>query len=334
MITRRAMVAGGALALAGSSPFLRAASAAEKPPLPSGLAGGRLRLYRDARGLARQEAADQLPSSSAQLRDATLAVRLGIHAERKLLRALTISPQFRKRSTRRDGSSKWAAKVSVKPLELRLSELRSSFDPVEIAAVCQCSGNRRGFSGAACRGRAMGTWRKWAMRLWRGARLKDVLGRANVRPETRWRSSLNGADGPVVDGTPDFVKSIPVDKALDDNTLIAYEMNGAPLPHYNGFPIRLVVPGWDRNLLDEASRYHRGLDQTLRRLLDEAPTAFPTACFPIVQHFVSQMTAVNEPITEMVINSMITAPPSSGHTMRAAETAEILAASLGTAATA
>ena len=52
-----------------------------------------------------------------------------------------------------------------------------------------------------------------------GARLKDVLGRANIRQETV-EIVLNGADGPVVDGTPDFVKSIPIDKALDDNTLI------------------------------------------------------------------------------------------------------------------
>ena len=70
-----------------------------------------------------------------------------------------------------------------------------------------------------------------------------MLGRANLRPETV-EIVVNGADGPVLDGTPDFIKSIPLDKALDDNTLIAYEMNGAPLPHYNGFPIRLIVPGW------------------------------------------------------------------------------------------
>ena len=66
--------------------------------------------------------------------------------------------------------------------------------------------------------------------------------RANVRAETI-EIVVNGADGPVLDGTPDFIKSLPLEKALDDNTLIAYEMNGAPIPHYNGFPIRLIVPG-------------------------------------------------------------------------------------------
>jgi DMSO/TMAO reductase YedYZ molybdopterin-dependent catalytic subunit len=55
---------------------------------------------------------------------------------------------------------------------------------------------------------------------------------------------FNGADGPPVDKTPDFVKSIPVWKAIEDTTLIAYEMNGAPLPHLNGAPARIIVPGW------------------------------------------------------------------------------------------
>ena len=55
---------------------------------------------------------------------------------------------------------------------------------------------------------------------------------------------FDGADRPPLDKTPDFVKSMPVEVALDENTLIAFEMNGAPLPHWNGFPARLVVPGW------------------------------------------------------------------------------------------
>jgi DMSO/TMAO reductase YedYZ molybdopterin-dependent catalytic subunit len=55
---------------------------------------------------------------------------------------------------------------------------------------------------------------------------------------------MDGADGPVLDKTPDFVKSIPTWKAMDDNTLLAFEMNGEPLPHWNGYPVRVVVPGW------------------------------------------------------------------------------------------
>jgi sulfite dehydrogenase len=52
---------------------------------------------------------------------------------------------------------------------------------------------------------------------------------------------LNGADGPIVDKTPDFIKSIPIWKAMDADTIVAYEMNGQPLPHFHGFPARLIV---------------------------------------------------------------------------------------------
>ena len=78
---------------------------------------------------------------------------------------------------------------------------------------------------------------------WKGARLKDVLDKVGLKKEAI-EIVLDGADGPVIDKTPDFIKSIPVWKAIEDTTLIAYEMNGAPLPHLNGFPARLIVPGW------------------------------------------------------------------------------------------
>jgi hypothetical protein len=152
-------------------------------------------------------------------------------------------------------------------------------------------------------------------------RLKDVLNRANVRAETA-ELVLSGADGPVLEGTPDFIKSIPLDKALDENTLIAYEMNRAPLPHFNGFPVRLVVPGWT------ATYWMKHLDS-----IDASTKPFtgfwmksayriPTGKFPINQQFFSQTTAANAPITEMVVNSMITAPQE-GHAMQATETIDV-----------
>ena len=198
--------------------------------------------------------------------------------------------------------------------------MRSSFDAVEIAAVCQCSGIAAAFPSRMFAGVEWGLGAV-GNALWKGVRLKDVLSRANLRAETL-EIVVNGADGPVLDGTPDFVKSIPVDKALDDNTLIAYEMNGAPLPHYNGFPIRLIVPGWT------ATYWMKHLDTIEARTKPFAgfwmknAYRIPAGKFPIVQHFLSQMTATNEPITEMVVNSMIVAPEKD-HTMRATETAEI-----------
>ena len=221
-------------------------------------------------------------------------------------------------------AAKWKLKVGGegvgKSLELGLSELRSSFEAVEVAAVCQCSGNRRGFSEPHVAGVQWGLGAV-GNALWKGVRLKEVLNRANLRPETA-EIVVNGADGPVLDGTPDFIKSIPVDKALDDNTLIAYEMNGAPLPHYNGFPIRLIVPGWTATYWMKHLDTIEALTKPFGGFWMKSAYRIPSAKFPIVQHFLSQMTTANEPITEMVVNSMITAPQE-GHTMRAAETADI-----------
>src|SRR5258707_11814976 len=78
---------------------------------------------------------------------------------------------------------------------------------------------------------------------WKGARLKDVLDKVGLKKEAI-EIVLDGTDGPAHDKTPDFIKSIPIWKAMEDSTLIAYEMNGQPLPHFNGFPARIVVPGW------------------------------------------------------------------------------------------
>jgi DMSO/TMAO reductase YedYZ molybdopterin-dependent catalytic subunit len=75
-----------------------------------------------------------------------------------------------------------------------------------------------------------------------GVRLKDVLEDAGLAAGTL-EVKAGGADAPTLTG-PDFVKSLPMWKALDTDTLIAFEMNGEPLPRWNGFPARLVVPGW------------------------------------------------------------------------------------------
>ncbi|MGC2201041.1 MAG: molybdopterin-dependent oxidoreductase, partial [Stellaceae bacterium] len=132
--------------------------------------------------------------------------------------------------------------ATTTPFELTLQELQTGFEQVEITAVCQCSGNRRGWSQPHVPGVE---WGPGAMgnAVWRGARLRDVLAKAGLRKEAI-EIVVNGADGLVLDKTPDFVKSIPVWKALDQNTIIAHQMNGQPLPHFNGFPARLILPGW------------------------------------------------------------------------------------------
>lgn len=127
------------------------------------------------------------------------------------------------------------------PLELSLDELRR-MEPVSVVAVNQCSGNSRGLftpqmPGAQWRNGAMGNAR------WTGVRLRDLLQRAGLKAGAV-DVSFDGLDNGGLPSIPDFIKSLPVDEARREDVLLAYEMNGEPLPLLNGFPLRLVVPGW------------------------------------------------------------------------------------------
>jgi sulfite dehydrogenase (cytochrome) subunit A len=128
------------------------------------------------------------------------------------------------------------------PLEFTLADLKTKFEPVEIVAVNQCSGNGRGFSQPRVTGGQMGNGAMGNAR-WKGARLKDVLEKCGLGTKAR-QVSFNGLDAPLLEKTPDFVKALEIDHALNGEVLLAHEMNGEALPALNGFPLRLVVPGY------------------------------------------------------------------------------------------
>ena len=113
---------------------------------------------------------------------------------------------------------------------------------VEMAAVNQCSGNSRGLFEPRIAG---GQWQNGAMgnAKWTGVRLRDLLDRVGVKPGAV-AVRFNGLDEPVVAGAPDFMKSLSIDHARDGEVMLAYQMNGEQLPLLNGFPMRLIVPGW------------------------------------------------------------------------------------------
>ncbi len=133
-----------------------------------------------------------------------------------------------------------AGKVKT-PLTFSVADLKLQFEPVEIVAVNQCSGNSRGFFQPRVGGGQMGNGAMGNAR-WKGARLKDVLDKAGVASGAR-QVTFNGLDAPLVTKTPDFIKALEIDHALDGEVMLAYEMNGEDLPILNGFPLRLVVPG-------------------------------------------------------------------------------------------
>jgi DMSO/TMAO reductase YedYZ molybdopterin-dependent catalytic subunit len=142
--------------------------------------------------------------------------------------------------------------------------------------------------------------------LWAGVRLRDVLHKAGVAADAL-EVVFNGADTPLLPGTPDFVKSLPIDRALDENTIIAYEMNGAPLPHWNGAPARLVVPGWTGTYWVKHLTDIRIQPAAFDGFWMKSAYRIPTGAFATAR-FASQETTENTPITEMVVNSLITSP--------------------------
>jgi sulfite dehydrogenase (cytochrome) subunit A len=128
-----------------------------------------------------------------------------------------------------------------KPMKLSLQEIKR-LDAVELVAVNQCSGNSRGFFNPRVAGGQLGNGAMGNAR-WKGVPLKVILDKAGLQPGAR-QVTFNGLDGPVSDKTPDFVKALDVDHAGDGEVMLAYAMNGQELPMLNGFPLRLVVPGY------------------------------------------------------------------------------------------
>ncbi len=128
------------------------------------------------------------------------------------------------------------------PLSLSLHELQTQFEQVEIAAVCQCAGNSRGFFQPRVPG---GQWGNGAMgnAKWKGVRLRDLLQKAGMEDDAT-KVRFDGLDQPVAEATPDFRKSLNLDDAIQKEVMVAHSMNGETLPMLNGFPLRLVVPGW------------------------------------------------------------------------------------------
>jgi len=201
----------------------------------------------------------------------------------------------------------WRLKVggsaAQRPLTLTLHDLKHGFTRAKLTAVNQCSGYRRGLFSPRVPGVQWGNGAIGNAE-WSGVRLREVLERAGVAADAV-EVVFNGADAPVLAATPDFLKSIPIDKALDENTLIATEMNGHPLPHWNGAPARLVVPGWTGTYWMKNLTEVRIENQPFDGFWMRGAYRIPTGVFPGYR-FRSQENAQTTPITEMLVNSLIT----------------------------
>lgn len=137
----------------------------------------------------------------------------------------------------------WRLQVNGKvgtPISLTMDELKK-LPRVELVSVLECAGNGRGLYEPSMAG-LQWTYGSVGNGRWAGARLADVLKKAGVQPGAV-EVLFDGADVPV-GKQPEFQRGIPFNKAMDPNTLLAYEMNGEALPKEHGFPLRVIAPGW------------------------------------------------------------------------------------------
>ncbi len=136
-----------------------------------------------------------------------------------------------------------AVKGNVKePLSFSLAELKNKFPKMETVAVNQCSGNSRGFFVPRVAGGQLGNGAMGNAR-WTGIRLKDLLNKCGVAAGSR-QVTFNGMDNPADPRTPDYIKALDLEHAMDGEVMLAWAMNGEELPWLNGYPLRLVVPGY------------------------------------------------------------------------------------------
>lgn len=134
------------------------------------------------------------------------------------------------------------------PLTLTLGELEGRFPVVTRQLQMECGGNGRAFFAPQTRGNQWGNG-AISNAEWTGVRLRDVLQAAGLKPGAIFTGHF-GADPHLSGATdrPSTARGMRIAKAMDEDTLIVFRMNGQPLPHIHGAPVRLLVPGWPGSL--------------------------------------------------------------------------------------
>jgi DMSO/TMAO reductase YedYZ molybdopterin-dependent catalytic subunit len=195
-----------------------------------------------------------------------------------------------------------------RPLKLTLDDLQR-MPAVSMPLLIECAGNGRSFFQPETRGTP---WRYGAIGCseWTGVRLRDVLRQAGLK-DSAVHTGHYGEDPPLSGTEVPISRGIPIDKAMEEHTIIAYRMNGKPIAPLNGYPVRLVVPGW----IGSASQ--KWLTRIwVRNQIHDGPKmtgySYRTPAYPVVP-------GSKPPEEDMVIltswlvKSMITSPQESSH---------------------
>ena len=198
----------------------------------------------------------------------------------------------------------WQVQVDgdvTRPLALTLDAIRKMGSRT-MPVTLECAGNGRGnysppVAGVQWRRGAVGTAR------WTGVPLADVLRTAGLKPSATfiW---IDGADTGL-GRAPDFIRSVPINKVLRGDVLLAYEMNGEPLPPAHGFPLRAIVPGWEGAYCVKWVNHITASDH-------DHPGPFVSTSYRIPRRPVPPGAVVNAadtvPIRGLVVKSIITSP--------------------------
>ena len=198
----------------------------------------------------------------------------------------------------------WALKIGGEvnsPISLTLDEIKK-LPAVTITATLECAGNGRAFFEPALAGIQ---WEKGAVGTARftGARMSDVLKKAGVKT-SGLNVEMHAADRPP--GTmPAFVRQVPMAKAMHPDTIIAWDMNGQPIPLPHGMPLRAIVPGWE-------GAYSVKWLNALNVLAKDSDSFWVATGYRYPNRRVAPGAAVDakdmEPLTGLVVKSLITTP--------------------------
>jgi sulfite dehydrogenase len=205
----------------------------------------------------------------------------------------------------------WRLKVAGhvdQPVELSLDDLRA-MEKTSVVAVNQCSGNGRGLFDPRVPG---GQWGNGAMgnANWTGVRLKDVLDKVGIKAGAV-EVAFTGMDRGGLPSIPDFTKTLSVDEARKPEQLLAYEMNGEPLPLLNGYPLRLIRPGWYATYWVKALNEITVLPRPFEGFWMAKAYRIPTT--PNAVETPAELAKLTVPITKMNVRSFFTTPDAGAH---------------------
>lgn len=197
-------------------------------------------------------------------------------------------------------------------MEMTIDELKERFEVVTLALQLECGGNGRAAFNPPAKGNQW-TVGAVANSAWTGVRMRDVLGAAGVNPDAVYTAHY-GADSHL-SGDPEkdaISRGMPIWKAMDPDTIIAFEQNGAPIHPMNGAPLRIVAPGWPGSVSQKwltriwiRDQVHDGQKM--------GPTSYRTPRYPVAPGEEVPNEAF-QIIESMPVKSLITSPKS-GHVL-------------------